>query len=157
MSWEAVGALAELAGAVGVIITLGYLASQIRQNSKLLRASTTASSHQIQSEITTLLAQDPDANRIYWEGLKDRDSLSEEDRRRFDPLVTLFLQHSRQQHQFQRDGIDDPDEWEYVKQGIAWLIRQPGGRQFWREWGTTYPQRFCDLVDDIVRESEASD
>ena len=33
MNWEAIGAIGELAGAIGVIVTLVYLAIQIRQNS----------------------------------------------------------------------------------------------------------------------------
>ena len=32
MNWEALGAIGEIVGAVGVILTLGYLAVQIRQN-----------------------------------------------------------------------------------------------------------------------------
>jgi hypothetical protein len=36
MNWDAIGALAELAAAVGVIITLVYLAVQIRQSSSLV-------------------------------------------------------------------------------------------------------------------------
>lgn len=32
LNWEAIGAIGELLGAVGVILTLGYLAFQIKQN-----------------------------------------------------------------------------------------------------------------------------
>lgn len=32
MNWEAIGAVGELLGAIGVVVTLGYLAVQIRQN-----------------------------------------------------------------------------------------------------------------------------
>ena len=157
MNWEAIGAVGEILGAIGVIVTLGYLASQIRQNSKLLRASTTAASHQVQTNITTLLAQDPDANRIYWEGLEDPDALTEEERRRFDPLLTLFLQHSRQQHQFHRDGVGDPEEWTYVRQGLGWLLERPGGLEFWRAWRSTYPPQFRELVDSMAPRGEFDD
>jgi hypothetical protein len=40
MNWEAIGASAELLAAVGVIISLLYLAAQIRQNTASVRAST---------------------------------------------------------------------------------------------------------------------
>ena len=47
MNWDAIGAIAELLGAVGVIASLVYLAGQIRhsreqmsQNTRALRAST---------------------------------------------------------------------------------------------------------------------
>ncbi len=32
MEWDAVGAIAELMGAIAVLVTVGYLAVQIRQN-----------------------------------------------------------------------------------------------------------------------------
>lgn len=38
MNWDAVGAISELVGAVAVIVTLIYLALQIRQNNALLRS-----------------------------------------------------------------------------------------------------------------------
>ena len=38
MNWDAVGAFAELAGALGIVVSLVYLATQLRQNSALLKA-----------------------------------------------------------------------------------------------------------------------
>ena len=35
MNWEALGAIAELLGAVSVLLTLIYLAIQVRENSKI--------------------------------------------------------------------------------------------------------------------------
>lgn len=40
MNWDAVGAMAELLGAIGVIVTLLYLTTQLRQNTRALRSST---------------------------------------------------------------------------------------------------------------------
>ena len=37
MNWEAVGALAEGLGAIGVIVSLLYLASQVRTNTRASR------------------------------------------------------------------------------------------------------------------------
>ncbi len=40
MNWDAIGAVGEVVGAVGVILTLGYLAVQIRQNTAMMTAQT---------------------------------------------------------------------------------------------------------------------
>jgi hypothetical protein len=40
MNWDAIGAIGEIVGAVAVLITLIYLAMQIRQNSDMQRAQT---------------------------------------------------------------------------------------------------------------------
>jgi len=37
MNWDAIGAIAEVIGALAVLITLAYLAVQVRQNSTQLR------------------------------------------------------------------------------------------------------------------------
>jgi len=40
MNWDAVGAIAELLGAIGVIASLVYLATQIRQSRDQMQAAT---------------------------------------------------------------------------------------------------------------------
>ena len=39
MNWEAIGAIGEVLGAAAVVVTLGYLAVQIRQNSQAVKNS----------------------------------------------------------------------------------------------------------------------
>jgi len=39
MNWEAIGAIGEIVGAVAVVVTIGYLAVQIRQNTRSVRDS----------------------------------------------------------------------------------------------------------------------
>jgi hypothetical protein len=40
MNWEAIGAIGEVLGAIGVICTLLYLTVQIRQNTRALQGAT---------------------------------------------------------------------------------------------------------------------
>ena len=40
MNWDALGAIGEIVGAVGVIATLAYLAVQVRQNTGAIRGAT---------------------------------------------------------------------------------------------------------------------
>jgi hypothetical protein len=39
VNWGAIGAMGELVGALGVIVSLGYLGVQIRQNAQSVRAA----------------------------------------------------------------------------------------------------------------------
>jgi len=43
MNWEAIGALGEVVGAAAVVLTLLYLARQVRDGSKQIRLNTTSS------------------------------------------------------------------------------------------------------------------
>ncbi len=79
MNWDAIGAIAELLGAVGVIASLVYLATQIRhsreqmsQTSKQLEASTTAATFQVRAVPNTVMIQDPEIARIYTRSTNQR-------------------------------------------------------------------------------------
>ena len=54
MNWDAIGAIGEVIGALAVFITLGYLAIQIRQNTKAVRASALDSSVNAVNAVRTL-------------------------------------------------------------------------------------------------------
>jgi hypothetical protein len=109
----------EFIGGIAVVVSLIYLASQIRQNSRLLQASTTSASSQVEVAVNTLMAQDPKVAKAYAEGLADLDSLSEESRRRFDAVAMLWIQVVTQQHQFQLDGIGSPMNGPIAMRGCA--------------------------------------
>lgn len=60
MNWDAIGAIEEIIGALAVVISLVYLATQIRQNNKLAQAHTR---HEVTNAAVVggkLLAESPD-------------------------------------------------------------------------------------------------
>lgn len=86
MNWEAVGAVAELVGAIGVIASLLYLAIQVRSNTRMMR--TTAEQDAIDSFRNfqrSLL--EADRLKIFRTGVEDLNALSEDERARFIVLV----------------------------------------------------------------------
>lgn len=66
MNSDAIGAIAELMGAVGVIATLVYLARQINQSTSTLRSSAaTAHTQASQTLSLVLAAQHPSPDKAY--------------------------------------------------------------------------------------------
>jgi hypothetical protein len=155
MDITTLAAWGEFLGGIAVVVSLVYLASQIRQNSKLLRASTASASVAANNSSSTLIAGDPELARIYWDGLVDRSSLPEADRRRFDPLLHIFFAGWNQEYQFAEDGVVGPAVWENRRNGMLRLLQQPGMTQWWDEWGDTYGSDFVEFVNGLIREGEA--
>ncbi len=91
MDITTLAAWGEFLGGIAVVATLIYLASQIRQNSRLLRASTTAASSQVEVAVHTLMAEQPEVARSYIAGLVDRESLSADDRQRFNSVTAMWF------------------------------------------------------------------
>jgi hypothetical protein len=77
MNWDAIGAGAELLGAIGVILTLIYLARQIRHNSQQLKGSSTVAVHDFQNRLTDQLLAQPELFQLIlranfeWETITD--------------------------------------------------------------------------------------
>ena len=80
MNWEAVQAVAELSAAVGVLLSLGYVAIQIKRNTASVRAGTVARSSEMLSRLRDTLWSDADAAQVYeraLSGMEIEDSVEE--------------------------------------------------------------------------------
>src|SRR5262249_60504810 len=79
---EAVNALAQLTAAIGVIVSLFYLAAQIRQNTRSMRAIVVDSLAHSLIDLLAPQASDVEFTRAFSRVTKDWDNASDEDRMR---------------------------------------------------------------------------
>lgn len=155
MSWEAIGAIGELVGAIAVIATIGYLAVQIRHSSKI--ASIQASQHLLEgsSAIRRRIAEDENLRRIYWEGCRSYESLEPQDRQIFYALVGDLLQRYEVQTQMHDAGMLNRDNFAAATRGITRLLRNPGVRTVCRiAIDDDVPsERFRKLIEAMLTEA----
>ncbi len=91
MNWDAIGAIAEALGALGVILTLIYLIRQIKQNTAATRSSAAASYSQASMSIANLLSRDVETNTLFYEYLDGSQNLAFAEKRRAQAIVSLYL------------------------------------------------------------------
>jgi hypothetical protein len=146
VNWEAIGALAELAGALGVIASLVYLAIQIRQNTHSAREASWHSVLRDLQQFRSLIAQDPEVARVYREGLRGLQSLNDDDRWRFGALMQYLYSvfelafHTRYESLIQQDVL-------------AWTAVRPGARDWWNKAKRLYSPDFQHIVDETLESS----
>ncbi len=148
----------EFIGGIAVVVSLVYLASQIRQNSRLLKVSTTGALATSDIEFSKLLIADSELHRIYEEGLADRDSLPETERRRFDMFLNMMMRAFKRDYYFAQDGAINDSVWQGERQSYLLTLQQAGARQWWSETlvQSYFGDEFRDYVDDLIREGEAA-
>lgn len=83
MNWDAVGAIGEIIGAIAVVISVVYLAVQIRSGSEALSTNIRDSVFTSLSQWNYQLTADPEFAWMFHRGLTDFDSLDEKERPRF--------------------------------------------------------------------------
>ena len=132
MNWEAIGAGGQLIAALGVILSLVYLAVQIRQNTRSVRM---AAHHGISNEFnqTNLaMVQDPQLLDLVSRGADDPQSLSDAGRARFFGCMLALFRTYEELFVLSENGLVGPELWHARKRSMkAWLAR-PGVQSWWR-------------------------
>ena len=149
MNWEALGAVGELVGAAGVILTLAYLAIQIRQNTLAVRGSMNDAVAGQFREIKQLIIGDSDLTRIWTRGIENPDSLDSDERMRLVHLVFLMFQAFSNMHFQYCAGTLDESQWQGWKILLSDYVAAPGMAACWRERSTIFPQGFRELVESL--------
>jgi hypothetical protein len=147
MNWDAIGAIAEVTGAIAVVLTLAYLAVQIRQSSKLveqnnrlLDVSIANSLRDAQNEVSRIIAGNPSAAQAFWKGLSDRAALTEAERQQFDSL--LFLTFSAAQQ-----GLATGSE--ETRMTLGWSLQHPGCVHWWEEYKDMFKESMKETVEEL--------
>ena len=92
LSWDAIGAVGEVVGGVGVIVTLIYLAIQVRQNTKASEKQNLRDATEFLHSCYRSVIEDQELADISVRGMKDYAALTEAERERFHYLNVTQLQ-----------------------------------------------------------------
>ena len=127
------GNLGEVLGAIGVIVSLLYLALQIRQNTRSVRASTYQAFSESFRDFRNLLVGDERLGTIWIRGLRSRPDLSAAERAQFDALLMNFLRGVEVSFYQQANGLLDAGFYRgWIDEALA-IWRLPGPREWWSE------------------------
>jgi len=155
MNWEALGATAELFGALGVIATLGYLAVQIRQNTAVVRTSSFQELMKGMSNFTGSISQNPEVADIYLRGMANYEDLCKTEKIRFHALMTEPFTNAQVSYQLHNRGLIDEKLYAGYMASFSGLLRAPGVRQWWLSSSVWFHQDFRDFIDQKLCEPDA--
>ena len=151
MNWDAIGAVGEILGAIGVFASLLYLASQIRDNTRSLGAATLQSVLDGPRDRWLLpLATSGETAEIWSKGLSSLDNLDDNEKRRFWFLMTeQYFQMQQVMHLHERGLLPrvDFDAWLTY---TASLARTPGGAAIWPHVAAVITPTIAKLIKEEV-------
>lgn len=146
---QLLGNYGEFVGAVGVVVTLGYLAVQIRQNTRSLRSSSFQNGVDGMNNLNVAISQDESLARIFRIGNENPDSLSEDEWVRYSFLCLSGLRafESMYFHSLQGTGTE---LWNSHKEHIAVLMKNPGMQQWWKDNPLVFTPQFTRFVEQRI-------
>ncbi len=146
MTLGELGNLGELLGGLAVIVSLVYLAVQITQNTRTVRASAYKGVIDGLNQAASLLARDPVLAGIYRRGCQQLDDLDPTEEVQFRNLIGLQLGHFAAALEFQRRGMIDSSEIDPYGTFIRSILATSGGARFWE----LYHHFFSDPLHEWV-------
>ncbi len=156
MNWEAVGAIAELLGATGVIASLAYLAIQIRQNTRqmsdhgrALRLSALGATADAFSGFRDPLIRDPELVSLFLRGSEAYSQLSREEKLRLSfVLQELFFLFQNTRARVQ-EGTMQPSAWTNQQPTLLGLLRSSGIADWWTRSAPLFAPDFVEEVNRL--------
>jgi hypothetical protein len=132
MSLEDLGSIGEFVAAIAVVLSLIYLALQIRQNTESVRASTFHESASRAGDLIRAIAERKELTHIVRMGLGGPGQLEDDDDRlRFMMLLfAVFRGYDDLFFQY-RAGTLSPESWAAYRNSLRTILGNPGFPLFW--------------------------
>jgi hypothetical protein len=151
VNWEAISAIGQIVGAFAVVISLIYLAREIRSNA---RAARVASMDTIVRWLGQL-AVHPHLRELYYRGIHDLDSLEGPDLVGFSVLMNQFF-HIVEEMYYQRlEEHADPRLWPEVEAPLREIIAYPAVQAWWRLRSNWFNDEFAKFIDQQQQTAKA--
>ena len=155
MNWDAIGAIAELVGALGVVASLGYFAVQIRQSTAQSRTNTRA----IEASAFQQLLDHHNAYNLKLiedRGLmktllsQDSGSIDPLEKQRFMILVSSSIRSHYNAWCLCEKGLISSAQLSLFQSAIGRMLRGPIWRETWLLRRPEYPPEFAVAVDELL-------
>lgn len=125
------GSIGELVAAIATVITLGYLALQIRGNTRAMRAEARRSAKLQVSPVNLAISQNKDLASVFRRGMESFDSLQPDEQIQFMLLITDYVSVADSAYSETKSGLYGEADFHTTWDGVKGLLQSPGGRQVW--------------------------
>jgi hypothetical protein len=153
--WANVG---ELLGGFGVVVSLFYLALQIRQNTRQIHEQTSATRFETMralgdnmQNLVLQLSEHPESMRVYRQGLRDLESLDDDGRWRFGAIMSNAFSNFYMSWRAQQMGLAIAEDAKRFEVGTWSIARRPGAQQWWQQARDGFPADFQSYVEELMR------
>jgi hypothetical protein len=148
INWDAIGAVGDFAGSIGVFISLIYLAFQMRHSAKETRDASIHSGMELAIQVRAEFYSG-DLAEIRLKAAKGEE-LSQLESLKFEGyLSALFELNELVFVQYQKANLD-PEYFEAWERRTAAAIRVPRIKQFWAKTKNGYRASFVDYIDGLM-------
>ena len=151
MNWEAISAVSQLIGSVAVVVSVLYLAVQLRGSTRVAKVAAQDAAATALRDVTKPFMENAELARIWRTGLENLKGLSAEDQARFFHAAYQFLKAFETIHTHYVYGLLDLELWEGWRELLRHYIASPGMGHYWKIRRDLFSKRFQKFVQSLDR------
>jgi hypothetical protein len=150
VNWSALAAIAEMLGAAAVVMSVLYLAAQVRSGTRQAKLDATRELATRISEISLAVATSREMGALLLNGGGAYEGLDEVDRVRFRGLMNALFRGLEQQYFLRIESALDDEAWSAVEQIAKDFSSLPGVQQYLADRGNWYSASFLAFLWSTV-------
>lgn len=149
--------VSQIAVALIGVPTLVFLAVQVRQNTKQLRANASHQFLETNKDLNIAMVGNKEAAGVYVRGIKDFGALDEAERLQFILWTGQYYQTFSNMFDLWKGGALPETAWRPVRKHLIDMLAMPGTRHVWESFARdALPPDFIAYGDKLAASGEAS-
>ena len=149
MNWEAIAAVGEILSAVGVIVSLLYLARQTRKNTREVARGNSRQTYADHATALRPMVENQELCDLLIRGQASRDDLEVAECYRFDIAMANWLQAVEQAFADRRDGNYPEEFMNSHTNSVPAFLNTPGGTSWWNDRKVWFGETFQREIEHI--------
>lgn len=143
------GSIGEIVGGIAVLVTVVYLAIQLRHSTQATHRHTYNAAADSMAQFSWNLAKNPYLQKLYRTMLRAPDSLSDDELLQAETILDAYLtlMESYYLHNIQFGEKLSQDRWGRT---LSKIFAMPGGQRYWAQRRWQFQEEFANYVDELI-------
>ena len=154
MNWDAVNTIAEVIGAIAVVVTLWYVALQMRQATHQAYADNLQSATNRWLDIQCECMETTESADFFRRALNNYDILTPPEKLRFSALMMKLVASFHAILVLYERNLWDADSFDAVERSLVAMLKSPGAFHWYKEVRFTYPRQLVEHLNRAIEENE---
>lgn len=158
MNWDHIGTIAEVVGAIAVVVSLVYLAVQTRDNTRVMRSRATWDAQQSFVEVNETLGDGGFISDLIYKTLIEPYQLSDKEKYLAQRFYRSWFQRMEAQFALYQSGILDEEVWKLRRGYAKAIFNNPIAKECWEAEKTNsmFTEGFISSIDSAVEQNKPS-
>ena len=156
MNWQAIGTVAEIVSALAVVVTLAYLAVQIRDSARASRAAAVTDATTGMQAWYQELGSSAASAKLFLDGMKNPSGLSTHELFQFVMLVHAAFLGFQRSFFLSRAGTLDISLRDSIGTAVRAVNHLPGMEYYWAHRKAFFQPEFREWIEQLMAQESVS-